>query len=158
MFAGMDERDEREGYFKGPFVLGIYDNARWQISRHKFAAGVLLGQVAVEMGALNAFTSLLVRRDGPVDDAILRSTLPDVSFMEEGTRRLWTELTGHSVTKPKQPPMWANYARHVEYRNEIAHGTAWGDSIGRQSVEAAGALILRLDDDMREVDATAGDS
>ena len=124
----------------------------------KFAAGVLLGQVAVEMGALNAFTSLLVRRDGPVDDAILRSTLPDVSFMEEGTRRLWTELTGHSVTKPKQPPMWANYARHVEYHNEIAHGTAWGDSIGRQSVEAAGALILRLDDDMREVDATAGDS
>jgi hypothetical protein len=135
----------------------MYDNARWQISKHQFAAGVLLAQVAVEMGALNAFTSLLVRRDGPVDDAILRSLLPDVSFMEQTTRRLWTQLTGgQSVTKPKEPPVWANYHRHVEYRNAIAHGTMWGDSAGTQCVEAAGAFILRLDSQMQEVDEAAG--
>jgi hypothetical protein len=53
---------------------------------------VLLAQVAVEMGALDAFTSLLVRNEGPVNDAILRARLPDLSFMEEQTRRLWTHL------------------------------------------------------------------
>jgi hypothetical protein len=137
----------------------MYDNARWQISKHQFAAGVLLAQVAVEMGTRNAFTSLLVRRDGPVDDERLRSMLPDVSFMEEGTRRLWTELTGgHSVTRPRQPPVWANYHRHVEYRNAIAHGTMWGDSAGKHCVEAAGAFIVRLDSQMHEVDEAAGDS
>jgi hypothetical protein len=99
-------------YFNDGFVLGMYDNARWQISKYQFAAGVLLAQVAVEMGARNAFTSLLVRRDGPVDDDFLRDVLRDVSFMEEATRRLWTELTGgRSVTKSKDPPVWANYHR-----------------------------------------------
>ena len=39
---------------------------------------------------------------GPADDAFLRGMLPDASFMEQATRRLWTELTGgHSVTKPR---------------------------------------------------------
>ena len=66
--------------------------------------------------------------------------------MEEDTRRLWTELTGHRVTRPKDPPVWANYHHHVEYRNDIAHGNAWGDTAGRQSVEASGAFILRLDE------------
>jgi len=147
----------RTVYFQG-FVLGMYDNARWQISKHQFAAGVLLAQVAVEMGTMNAFTSLLVRRDGPVDDAFLRRTLPDVSFMEEATRRLWTELTGgYSVTRPRQPPVWANYHRHVEFRNAIAHGTKWGDSAGRQCVEAAGAFIERLDGQMLQVDEAADD-
>lgn len=145
-------------YFADGFVFGMYDNARWQISKHQFAAGVLLAQVAVEMGALNAFTALLVRRDGPVDDATLRRVLPDVSFMEEDTRRLWTELTGgHRVTRPKDPPVWPNYHRHVEYRNAIAHGNAWGDRAGAQSVRAAGAFILRLDAQMRELDEAAGE-
>jgi hypothetical protein len=34
------------------------------------------------MGALNAFTSLLVRCQGPVDDVTVRELLPDLSFME----------------------------------------------------------------------------
>lgn len=139
-------------YFNG-FPLAMYDNARWQISKHQYAAGVLLAQVAVEMGALDAFTSLLVRAEGPVDDAILRARLPDLSFMEEETRRLWTLLTGgHRVTRPQEPPVWANYHRHVEYRNSIAHGKTWGDTAGYASVVAAGRFILRLDDQMRQVD------
>jgi hypothetical protein len=48
-------------YFLG-FVKAMYDNARWQIRMQQYAAGVLVAQVAVEMGARNAFTSLLVRR------------------------------------------------------------------------------------------------
>jgi hypothetical protein len=40
----------RTNYFQG-FVQGMYDNARWQVGEHQFAAGVLLAQVAVEMGA-----------------------------------------------------------------------------------------------------------
>jgi hypothetical protein len=143
-------------HFQG-FALGMYDNARWQIRMQQFAAGVLLAQVAVEMGALNAFTALLVRRDGPVEDASLRELLPDVSFMNEDTRKLWTELTGRSVTKPKDPPVWANYHHHVEYRNAIAHGTMWGDSAGWQCVAAAGQFILRLDDHMHAVEAADPD-
>lgn len=146
------------GYFDG-FVSAMYDNARWQISKHQYAAGVLLAQVAVEMGAWNAFTSLLVRRFGPIDDKIFRERVPDLSFMEEGTRRLWTELTGgHRVTRPRDPPVWANYHAHVEYRNAIAHGTTWGDTGGYGSVVAAGEFILRLDDQMRQVDEADPDT
>jgi hypothetical protein len=139
-------------YFQG-FVKAMYDNARWQIRMQQYAAGVLVAQVAVEMGARIAFTTMLVRRDGPVTDEILNEVLPDGSFMEEGTRRLWTELSGgHRVTRPRDPPVWANYHRHVEYRNQIAHGLLWGDSAGWQSVAAAGQFILRLDAQMQEVD------
>jgi hypothetical protein len=130
----------------------MYDNSRWQISEQQFAAGVLLAQVAVEMGARNAFTSLLVFRDGPVDDAMLRGLVPDLSFMKEETRKLWTDLTGQRVTRPRDPPIWRDYHRHVEYRNAIAHGKMWGDSAGWQSVAAAGAFLARLDEQMREVD------
>lgn len=145
------------GYFNG-FPLAMYDNARWQIRKHQYAAGVLLAQVAVEMGALDAFTSLLVRNEGPVDDEILRARLPDLSFMAEETRRLWTQLTGgHRVTRPKDPPVWASYHRHVEYRNAIAHGKTWGDTAGFAAVAAAGQFILRLDDQMRQVDESDPD-
>jgi hypothetical protein len=100
----------------------------------QYAAGVLVAQVAVEMGALNAFTALLVRLYGPLDDERLREYLPDVSLMDERTRRLWTQLTGQRVTRPKGPPVWANYHAHVEYRNRIAHGTSWATArAGRAS-------------------------
>lgn len=140
------------GYFDG-FAMGIYDNARWQISKHQYAAAVLLAQAAVEMGVWNAFTSLLVRRCGPFDDKTFREQVPDLSFMDEGTRRLWTQLTGgHRVTRPKDPPVWKQYVAHVEYRNLIAHGQTWGDAAGFASVVAAGQFILRIDEQMREVD------
>jgi hypothetical protein len=51
--------------------------------------------------------------------------------------------------------VWANYHQHVEHRNEIAHGKAWGDAWGRKSVEAAGAFIVRLDNHMRQVEEAA---
>jgi hypothetical protein len=105
------------------------------------------------MGAWSAFTSLLVRRDGEITDAEFRERVPDLSFMEERTRRLWTELTGgHRVTRPKDTGVWADYHFHVEYRNAIAHGNTWGDTAGYASVAAAGKFILRLDDQMRQVD------
>lgn len=146
----------RTRYFGDVFPWGMYHNARWQLTEHQYAAGILLSQVAVEMGARNAFTTLLVRRDGPINDAIFKARVPDVSFMEEGTRRLWTELTGESVTAaPKN--VWKAYHRHVEMRNAIAHGLAWGDADGGRwawgSWVAAGAFIARLDETMERVDA-----
>jgi hypothetical protein len=140
------------GYFNG-FAGAMYDNARWQISKHQYSAAILIAQAAVEMGAWNAFTSLLVRRVGEIDDKTFRERVPDLSFMEEGTRRLWTELTsGYRVTRPKDPPVWQQYHAHVEYRNRIAHGQAWGDTGGFASVVAAGQFILRLDEQMCAVD------
>jgi hypothetical protein len=61
----------------------MYDNAYWQLTQHQYAAAVLLAQVAVDMGTWNAFTSLLVRRHGEVDDALFKRTVPDLSFMEK---------------------------------------------------------------------------
>jgi hypothetical protein len=134
----------------------MYGNALWQWQQHQYAAAILLAQVAVEMGARNAFTSLLVRRDGPVDDAMMKRLVPDFSYMEQATRRLWTELTGDSVTcEPKD--VWKAYHAHVERRNLIAHGLAWGDANGGgdayRSWAAAGAFIARLNATMERVDA-----
>jgi hypothetical protein len=142
-------------YFQG-FVSAMYGNAYWQFTEQQYAAAVLLAQVAVEMGTWNAFTSLLVRRHGEIHDAFFKRAVPDLSFMEEGTRRLWTELTGERVTsEPKD--VWRAYHAHVEFRNRIAHGRAWGDSNGGRdahaSLVAAGMFMARLDDTMARVDA-----
>jgi hypothetical protein len=134
----------------------MYVNARWQLTEQQFAAAILLSQVACEMGARHAFISLLVRRDGPLEDGDVDRIVPDFSFMDEGTRRLWTELTGESVTGPPRE-VWKAYHRHVERRNRIAHGLAWGDANGGQdacdSWVAAGAFIGRLDAMMERLDA-----
>jgi hypothetical protein len=76
--------------------------------------------------------------------------------MEEGTRRLWTDLTGgDSVSKPKET--WKPYHAHVEFRNRIAHGVQWGDLNGgsdaRASVLAAHGFILRLSATMEPLEA-----
>jgi hypothetical protein len=135
------------------FALGMYENARWQITQHQHAAGVLLAQAAVEMGARHAFIRLLFHeQQAQVTDDQL-AALPDVSFMEEDTRRLWTRLSGHRVTRPKAPPVWKKYHWHVECRNKIAHGDMWGDAVGYDCVVAAGAFIMRLDVQMAAFDA-----
>lgn len=141
------------------FAWWMYGNALWQWQQQQYAAAILLSQVAVEMGARNAFLALLVRHHGPVDDAFVESEVPDFSFMKEGTRRLWTVLTGESVTiEPRA--VWQNYHAHVERRNRIAHGLAWGDANGgrdaHDSWSAAGAFIARLDSTMQRVDASEG--
>lgn len=143
----------RTSYFGDLFPLGMYDNARWQISQHQYAAGVLVAQAAVEMGARNAFIRLLYhgQQDEVTDDYL--AALPDVSFMKEETRRLWTRLSGYSVTRPKDPPVWQRYHWQVECRNKIAHGDMWGDSVGYDCVAAAGAFMMRLDQQMAAFDA-----
>jgi len=72
---------------------------------------------------------------------------------------MWTQLltVGHRVTRPKNPPVWANYHRHIEYRNASAHGKTWGDTATFASVVATGQSILRLDDQMRQVDNANAD-
>ncbi|MCW2783369.1 MAG: hypothetical protein JWR35_3820 [Marmoricola sp.] len=145
-------------YFADVFPFGMYNNARWQISQHQFAAGVLLAQAAVEMGARHAFLLMLVRRHGPLSDEERDQLLPSsLSFLQDDCRALWCELTGRRVSRPKDPPVWTNYERHVHYRNAIAHGDTWGDSWGWQSVAAAGQFILRLDEHMAAVDRDAPD-
>jgi hypothetical protein len=145
-------------YFGDLFVWrGMYGNALWQHTEHQYAACVLLAQVAAEMGSRNAFIRLLALRHGlPVEDKTIKQLVPDMSFMDEGTRRLWTELTGgHSVTADKA--IWKPYHEHVERRNRIAHGIEWGDANGGQdamrSWRAAGAFIHELDRAMAAVDA-----
>lgn len=139
-------------YFGDAFAYAMYDNARWLISMHQYAAGVLVAQAAVEMGVRNAFIRLLFEdQQCEVTDEQLAG-LPDASFMSEDTRRLWTRLSGHRVTRPKDPPVWRNYHRHVEYRNKIAHGDMWGDDVGYACVAAAGAFIMRLDQQMAAFD------
>jgi hypothetical protein len=144
-------------YFNDVFVRGMYSNARWQITEHQFAAGVLLAQVAVEMGARNAFISMLVRRHGPLDDVALKQLLPaSLTFLQEDARRLWTDLTGgQRVTQPKDPPVWIASTQHVEYRNKIAHGDRWGDSAGWDCAAAAGAFLMRRAQQMHDVDGPA---
>lgn len=142
-----------------PFPWWLFGNAWWQLSEHQYAAGVLLAQASLEMGARLAFTQLLVRRYGPLDDEGMERELgpPDYSFMEEATRRLWTDLTGgDSLTRPRNDT-WANYHKHVEFRNRIAHGDAWGDSNGgrdaRASMLAVHAFMHRLSATMERFDA-----
>jgi hypothetical protein len=109
------------------------------------------------MAARFAFLALLVRRHGPLDDDTERALgPPDYSFMDEQTRRLWTDLRGGDrITKPK--PTWKAYHDHVEFRNLIAHGAVWGDSearrVARRSVLAAHGLLLRMDETMLSLDA-----
>jgi len=84
-----------------------------------------------------------------------------MSFMEEATRRRWTELTGgHSVTANKD--VWKPYHAHVERRNRVAHGIEWGDADGGRAALSswisAGAFIRELDATMVAVDRRTADS
>jgi hypothetical protein len=125
----------KTGDFDG-FVQAIYSGAPWQLEQQQFAAGILLAQVAVEMGARHAFISLIARAHGPLEDDALKAYVPDVSFMEEATRREWTRLSGgHGVTADKE--IWKPCHAHVEMRNRITHGPAWGDSNGGEDARAS---------------------
>jgi len=81
-------------------------------------AGVLIAQTAVKMGARFAFLQLLHRRHGELDDDVERDLgPPDYSFMDERTRRRWTDLTGgDSVTTPKETrkPTTATSSSEIE--------------------------------------------
>jgi hypothetical protein len=131
-----------------PFAWWMFTNAWWQLEQQQFTAAVMLAQVSVEMAARSAFVALLYRRHGPLDDAMVREHgPPHYSFLDEETRRLWTDLTGgDSVTKPKE--IWKPYAAHVEFRNQIAHGQRWGDGNGGRdalgSVLAAHGFMHRM--------------
>ena len=144
--------EPKTDYFLG-FPLALYDNARWLVHQEMYAAAVLVAQAAVEMGARHAFIRLIRHdRRRPLTDEELHA-LPNLSFMEVETRRLWTTLIGGlRVTRPRDPPVWQAYHQHVEYRNRIAHGDVSGDSRAYESVVAAGAFILRLDEQMQAFD------
>jgi hypothetical protein len=126
-----------------PFAGAMLDNAEWQVEQHQFAAAIVLAQVAVEMAATDAFTTLFVRRfETPVEDEVL-DLVPDRSFMQKRTRTFWTWLTGSRITEPNQ--VWEPYRQHVQRRNGIAHGQAWGDEdSARDSVAAARAFMERM--------------
>jgi hypothetical protein len=54
----------------------------------------------------------------------MNELLPDRSFMAKGTRMLWQELTGESITEGKA--RWKPYQKHIERRNPAAHGSIFG--------------------------------
>jgi hypothetical protein len=141
------------------FPLAHYDNARQLIGMERYAAAVLLAQAAVEMGTRNALIGMLVDRHGELSDEDVKRRLPrSLSFLEDDCRALWQALTGERVSRPKDPPVWPDYERHVHFRNAIAHGSTWGDSWGFECVAAAGQFILRLDRHMTNYYATRPDA
>ena len=127
----------------------MLSNAETQVEQHQYVAGILLAQAAVEMAAYDAFV-LLIGREVilPVDPVL--DLVPDVSFMDRRTRTFWHRLTGTKLTEPRG--VWRAYHEHVERRNLVAHGQAWGDAHGgkgaRDSVAAARAFMERMSADL----------
>jgi hypothetical protein len=127
-------------------------NAEGQLGDQQYAAAILLAQAAVEMLAVDAFTTLIGQRliipVNPVLDLV-----PDFSFMDKRTRDFWLTLTGDKITEPKD--VWKPYHEHVERRNRVAHGVEWGDRNGgkdaRGSVAAARAFMERIDATMQRL-------
>jgi ribosome-binding protein aMBF1 (putative translation factor) len=106
-------------------------------------------QAAVEAVAQTVFTTL-IGINLPRSLQTMNELLPDRSFMAKGTRMLWQELTGESITQDK--PLWRPYAKHVERRNPAAHGSVFGFPTGEPiskedaeaSIDAARAMTTYL--------------
>ena len=79
---------------------------------------VLAVQVAVETCAERVFKELLLARGFGSLVQPLIECLPDKSFMDKRTQKLWAELT---ATEVKSAATWKSYHRHVERRNRVAH-------------------------------------
>jgi hypothetical protein len=100
-----DDDEERS------FEQALLDVAEAQIEAEHYHLSIVIAQVAVEAVAEIAFTSLFAV-NLPQSFVTLMEVLPDRSFMNRGTRRLWTEITGDQITKPKEE--WKAYQAHVE--------------------------------------------
>jgi DNA-binding XRE family transcriptional regulator len=127
------------------FELALFRAAEAQSrAGHHFLA-VVAAQAAVEAVAQSVFTTLF-GINLPRSLQTMNELLPDRSFMAKGTRMLWEELTGESITEDKA--RWKPYVKHVERRNPAAHGSIHGFPTGEpigeddanESIAAARAM------------------
>jgi DNA-binding XRE family transcriptional regulator len=131
------------------FELALFRAAEAQSDAGHHFLAVVTAQAAVEAVAQSVFTSLFAI-NLPRSLDTMNALLPDRSFMSEGTRMLWRDLTGDRISKQ---PFWKAYTKHVvERRNPAVHGSIFGFPSGdpitedgaRQSVQAARAMTAYL--------------
>jgi hypothetical protein len=79
---------------------------------------ILSAQMAVETCAERCFEELLLHRGLGALVEPLVACVPDRSFQDARSRRLWTALTDTQISKA---PTWKAYDSHVELRNTVAH-------------------------------------
>jgi hypothetical protein len=100
---------------------------------------VLSAQMAVEACAERVFEELFLYRGLGLLAEVLVDCLPDRSFMDPRSRRLWYSLTG---TRIKDAQDWKRYNDHVVRRNRVAHrGTPITDDAATESWDACRGLI-----------------
>ena len=109
--------------------------AEEQIEAGYYGLAVVISQVAVETVAEVAFMALF-GLNVPRSLQTMMKVLPDRSFQQDGTRRLWQELTDDRISRS---PHWKEYAvAHIERRNRAAHGSTigiHGDPITKEGAE-----------------------
>jgi DNA-binding XRE family transcriptional regulator/HEPN domain-containing protein len=131
------------------FELALFRAAEAQIEAGHHFLAVVTAQAAVEAVAQTVFTTLF-GLNVPRSLQTMNELLPDRSFMAKGTKMLWQELTGESITEDKE--IWKPYVKHVERRNPAAHGSIFGFPTGEPiskedaeaSIEAARAMTTYL--------------
>jgi DNA-binding XRE family transcriptional regulator len=127
------------------FELALFRAAEAQSKAGHHFLAVVTAQAAVEAVAQSVFTTLF-GINLPRSLQTMNELLRDRSFMAKGTRMLWEELTGESITEDKT--RWKLYVRHVERRNPAAHGSIHGFPTGepigeddaKESIAAARAM------------------
>lgn len=126
------------------FEQALYRSAEEQNEAGHHFLAVVTAQTAVEAVAQSVFSTLFgINLQRSL--LTMNELLPDRSFMAKGTRMLWEELTGESITKLA---LWKPYEKHVERRNPAAHGSIFGWPSGepiskqdaQESIEAARAM------------------
>jgi DNA-binding XRE family transcriptional regulator len=137
------------------FEQTLYRTAEAQNDAGHHFLAVVTAQTAVEAVVQSVFTTLFgINLQRSLQT--MNELLPDRSFMAKGTRMLWEELTGESITKQ---PLWKPYVKHVERRNPAAHGSIFGFPTGepiskqdaQESIEAARAMTAYLLDTFNRV-------
>ena len=131
------------------FELALFRAAEAQSKAGHHFLAVVTAQAAVEAVAQSVFTALF-SINLPRSLRTMNELLPDRSFMAKGTRMLWEELAGESITEDKN--LWRPYVRHVERRNPAAHGLIHGFPTGepigaddaKESIAAAHAMTEYL--------------
>jgi hypothetical protein len=97
--------------------------AEGHLEEGRFGLAVVMAQFAFETRVELAFY-VLFGIHLPRSEETLWKLLPDRTFMQKGSRMLWTELTGDDICEPRAE--WRAYHKHVERRNVLAHGGMLG--------------------------------
>ncbi|HYM56324.1 MAG TPA: hypothetical protein VES79_00020 [Solirubrobacteraceae bacterium] len=135
--------------FKHPRYYELVVSASHLREDHPEAA-VVMAQSAVEVFVARAFDALLIHHG--VDDTIrqpLARCIPDHTFQDRETCRLWHALTGERI---KTAPTWKRFDEEVERRNRVIHaGEAVTPVDATAAIEACVGLIKHMQDVLRRL-------